>query len=86
MDTQWLLAGRYQGLPIIPVDTVIKDFFAPMKRDYFLRKIADGSLPLPLVKMEASSKGAKGVHIADLAAYLDARHAEATAVHNRMHY
>lgn len=86
MDTQWLLAGRYQGLPIIPVDTLIKDFFPTMTRPYFLRKIAEGAIALPLVKMEASSKGAKGVHLSDLATYIDQRHAEATAAHNRMHH
>ncbi|MDB5660710.1 MAG: hypothetical protein JWS10_3325 [Cypionkella sp.] len=86
MITQWALLGRYEGLPIIPVDTVIADFFPTMKRDYFLRKVAEGAIALPLVKMEASQKGAKGVHIADLAAYIDARHAMATAEHNRMHH
>ena len=30
-------------------------------------------IPIPLVRIEASQKSAKGVHLADLAEYLDAR-------------
>jgi len=41
-----------------------------------MRKINEGQLALPLVRMEASQKSAKGVHLQDLADYLDARRAE----------
>jgi hypothetical protein len=40
-------------------------------------KIALGEIALPLVRIEKSQKSAKGVHIQDLADYIDARRAEA---------
>ena len=42
----------------------------------FICKINEGQLALPLVRMEDSQKSAKGVHLQDLADYLDARRAE----------
>lgn len=85
MKTDFMLFARYEGKPIIPVETVIADFFPNLKRDVFLRKIADGEIALPLVRMEASQKAAKGIHIADLAAYIDARHEEALAEFRHFH-
>jgi hypothetical protein len=38
-----------------------------------VRKMSAGEITLPLVRMEESQKAAKGVHIQDLAAYLDER-------------
>lgn len=85
-QTEWMLMARYSGLPIIPVDTVIADFFPTLGKAVFLRKILDGSIKLPLIRMEAGSqKGAKGVHLSDLARYIDERHAEAIRDFQRMH-
>ncbi len=85
-QTQWLLASRYNGLPVIPLDTVNADFFPGLSKPVFLRKILDGSIKIPVVRMEAGSqKGAKGVHLTDLARYIDERHAEATRDFQRMH-
>lgn len=75
--TEWLLLARYDGLPIVPADRVCKDFFAPLTLPRFLRKISDGELALPLIRLERSQKGAKGIAIVDLARYLDERHDEA---------
>jgi hypothetical protein len=36
-----------------------------------------GEIALPLVRIEKSQKSARGVHIQDLADYIDARRAEA---------
>ena len=85
MNTQWMLLGRYAGMPVLPVETVIKDFFPTMNRETFLRKVADGSIALPLVRMEQSQKGAKGVYLTDLAAYIDKRRAEALEDYHQFH-
>ncbi|MFM0224845.1 pyocin activator PrtN family protein [Paraburkholderia dipogonis] len=77
MKTTFILLAQYEGLAIIPADRVCEDYFAPLKPVNFLRKIAAGEIKLPLVRMEVSQKGARGVHVADLAAYIDARRAEA---------
>jgi hypothetical protein len=73
MNTAWLLIARYDGLPIIPVDLVCKDFFAPMTLVKFIDKVNHGEIDLPLVRMTDSQKGARGVNLIDLAAYIDAR-------------
>jgi hypothetical protein len=38
-----------------------------------IRKIGAGEIAMPLVRIENSQKCAKGVHLTDLAKYLDAR-------------
>jgi Pyocin activator protein PrtN len=71
MNTLFLLMARHNGLPIIPVDVVCQDYFQHLSPEKFLRKVLDGEISLPIVRMESSQKCAKGVPISDLAAYLD---------------
>ncbi|WP_370674007.1 pyocin activator PrtN family protein [Pleomorphomonas sp. PLEO] len=42
-----------------------------------LRKVMAGEIDLPVTRIEGSQKAAKGVHISDLAEYLDKRRAAA---------
>ncbi|MBB3995280.1 Ni/Fe-hydrogenase subunit HybB-like protein [Sulfitobacter undariae] len=76
MNTAFLLMAQYSGQAIIPADKVREDYFSHLTLPKFIRKISEGHLALPLVRMEASQKSAKGVHLQDLADYLDARRAE----------
>lgn len=76
MDTTFLLMAMYSGRPIVPAKDVAKDFFG-LTTEKFVRKVSAGDIALPLVRMEASQKCAKGVHINDLAEYLDKRRAAA---------
>ena len=39
----------------------------------WFRKISAGEIAIPLVRIETSQKCAKGIHLTDLAKYLDAR-------------
>lgn len=74
MNTAFLLMAQYDARPVIPVDTVCKDYFAHLTLDKFIRKCALGEIALPLVRVDPKSqKSAKGVHLNDLAAYLDTR-------------
>lgn len=77
MDTRFLLLAYYEGLPIIPIHRVQEDFFQHLTLVKLLRKLSDGQILLPLVRMERSQKSAKGAHILDLAKYLDDRRDEA---------
>jgi len=77
LQTMFLLAARYEGRPVVPVAEVCRDFFAPLTLDKFLRKASAGDIALPIVRMESSQKAAKGVHLSDLADYLDGRRAAA---------
>ena len=71
MKTAFILMTQYDGLAIVPVDQVCRDYFRHLTVEEFLRKVLAGKISLPVVRMEGSQKTAKGVHIADLAAYLD---------------
>lgn len=74
MNTAFLLMAQYDARAIIPMATVCKDYFPHLTPPQFLRKINAGELALPLVRMDVDSqKGAKGVHLTDLAAYIDKR-------------
>lgn len=62
---------QYDGLAVIPVDVVCRDYFRHLTVEEFLRKVLAGKISIPVTRMEASQKAAKGVHVSDLAAYLD---------------
>jgi hypothetical protein len=48
-----------------------RDYFRHLTVENFLRKVVTGEISIPVSRMERSQKTAKGVHINDLAAYLD---------------
>ncbi|MGG1949001.1 pyocin activator PrtN family protein [Trinickia sp. NRRL B-1857] len=73
MKTVFLLMAQYDAQAVIPIASVCSDYFAPLTVPTLLRKISAGEVRLPVIRMESSQKGAKGVHIEDLAAYIDAR-------------
>jgi hypothetical protein len=77
MNTIWLLMARYEGLAVIPVETVCADYFAGLTVDKFLRKTTAGDIALPVVRMFNSERAAKGVHINDLAKFIDDETAKA---------
>lgn len=75
MNTVFLLMAQYDGKAVIPAEVVCADYFPHLKLDQFLRKAGAGDIPLPIVRAETSQKSAKGVHLQDLADYLDKRRA-----------
>lgn len=78
MNTQFLLMAQYSGQAVIPVERICADYFRHLSPAKFLEKCGRGDIKLPLLRMEAKSqKSAKGVHLQDLAEYLDARRAAA---------
>lgn len=78
MNTVFLLMAKYDGRPLIDTETVCHDFFPHLKPEAFLRKVSTGDIHLPLVRMDGSSqKTAKGIHINDLATYIERRREEA---------
>lgn len=77
MNTAFLLLARHDGRAMIPVDEVCREYFAPLTLTVLLRKIGNGEIALPLVRMERSQKGAKLVHLTDLAEYIDKQRAAA---------
>ncbi|MBS9718966.1 pyocin activator PrtN family protein [Pseudohalocynthiibacter aestuariivivens] len=77
--------AKYDGMPIIPAQKVCDDFFPHLTLVKFLRKISEGQIALPMVRIEESQKSAKGVHLQDLAAYLDDRRKAAQREYEQMY-
>jgi len=78
MNTIFCLMARHDAQVLIPVSTVVMDYFPHLGIDKFVRKVALGDIKIPLIRIEATSqKSAKSVHILDLAQYIDTRRAAA---------
>jgi hypothetical protein len=71
MKTSFILLAQYDGLAVIPLEWVQRDYFRHLTVEKLQRKIQRGEIALPIVRMEGSQKASKGVHITDLAEYLD---------------
>ncbi len=76
MKTLFMLMAQYDGLAVVPVEFVCRDYFRHLTVEKFIRTVLSGDIELPIVRMEKSKRVARGVMLTDLAAYLD-RQAEA---------
>lgn len=86
MNTVFLLMAQYDGAAIIPLERVRSDYFNHLTtEDKLWRKILSGAIDLPVVKIEGSQKAPRGVHLTDLAAYLDAQRAKAVSENDKLH-
>jgi hypothetical protein len=70
-NTAFLLMAQYNGTAVVPLEIVCRDYFRHLTVDKLLRKILAGQIALPILRIENSQKAARGVHIGDLAAYID---------------
>ncbi|WP_455911392.1 MULTISPECIES: pyocin activator PrtN family protein [Pseudomonas] len=77
MKTAFILMAQYDGQAIISLELVCRDYFTHLTPDMFQRKVMSGQIKLPITRMEPSQKSAKGIHLTDLAAYLDLQRAAA---------
>jgi hypothetical protein len=78
VNTAFLLMARYDGLAVIPIERVREDFFTHLCARVFRDKLANGEISIPVVRIEAANqKAALGIHLADLAAWIDERRAAA---------
>ncbi len=84
MNTQFLLMAQYGGMAIIPLERVCADYFSHLTPDKMKLKVAAGEIDLPLIRIEGSQKSARGVHLNDLAAYLDVQHLKAKTEHGKL--
>jgi hypothetical protein len=69
--------AQYGGMAVIPIEWVCRDYFRHLEPEKLIRKINQGEIALPLARFDASAKTAKGVHLSDLAAYIDRTRAAA---------
>src|SRR4051812_38911332 len=75
--TLFLLMAQYNGKTVVPIDEICRDFFSHLTVEKLLRKVLRGDVALPIVRIENSQKAARGVHLSDLAAYIDQRREKA---------
>lgn len=73
MNTAFILMAQYDARAIIPIELVARDYFSHLTPGKLIQKIDHGEIKLPLVRIEASQRAARGVHVGDLAAWIDAR-------------
>ncbi|PDT23886.1 pyocin activator PrtN family protein [Rhizobium hidalgonense] len=72
-STSYLLFAQYGGKAVIPIEDVCRDYFRHLTPAKLLRKVAAGEIALPVMRSEISQKSQKGVHLQDLASYIDQR-------------
>lgn len=77
MTTAFLLIAQYNSAAIVPLEVVCKDYFSHLTPVEFVRKATNGQIDWPVVRIEGSQKAAKGVHLIDLAKWIDDRRAAA---------
>ncbi len=65
-----VLMIRYSS-PVVPLETIIKDYFTHMKIEEANRRANKMDLPFPVFKSENTKKAKWMVNIAQFAAYLD---------------
>jgi hypothetical protein len=69
--------AQYNGAAVIPLESVCRDFFRHLTVEKLVRKILAGQIKLPIIRIEDSQKAARGVHLSDLADYIDRQRAKA---------
>ncbi|AMS13267.1 Pyocin activator protein PrtN [Pseudomonas chlororaphis] len=77
MNTAFVLMAQYNGLAIIPLELVCNDYFKHLTPEMFQRKVLAGQIKIPITRLESSQKSAKGVHISDLALYIEKQRSDA---------
>ena len=50
--TLFLLMAQYNGMTVVPLDQVCRDFFSHLTVEKLLRKALRGDIPLPIVRIE----------------------------------
>lgn len=84
MNTLFLLMAQYDGQAVIPLDRVCGDYMN-LSVEKFKRKRLDGEIDIPVVRLGADSqKAALGVHLMDLADYIDRQRAKAAKEQNQL--
>lgn len=84
MNTLFLLMAQYNGQAVIPLDRVCVDYMH-LTVEKFKRKRLDGEIDIPVVRLGANTqKAALGVHIKDLADYIDRQREKATKEQNQL--
>jgi len=81
MNTLFLLMAQYDGQAVIPLSRVCTDYMG-LTVEKLKSKCLSGEIKLPIIRLGAvSQKASLGVHLSDLADYIDSQREKA---HNEM--
>ncbi|RZH03129.1 pyocin activator PrtN family protein [Acinetobacter pittii] len=84
-NSLFLLVARYQS-PVVPLETIVKDYFSHMQIAEARRRANSQQLPFPAFRSEPENKKSTWmVNVADLAVYLDKQSQIAKQDHQAMH-
>ncbi|PBP63339.1 Pyocin activator protein PrtN [Pseudomonas syringae pv. pisi] len=84
MNTLFLLMAQYKGRAVIPIEEVCADYMH-LSVEKFKRKRLDGEIDIPVVRLGAASqKAALGIHLTDLANYIDRQRAKASEEQDKL--
>ena len=84
MNTLFLLMAQYNGQAVIPLDRVCADYMS-LTVEKFKRKRLDGEIDIPVIRLGADTqKAALGVHLKDLADYIDRQREKAAQEQNKL--
>lgn len=84
MNTLFLLMAQYDGLAVIPLERVCIDYMN-LTVEKFKRKRLDGEIDIPVVRLGAETqKAALGIHLRDLADYIDRQRERANREQNQL--
>ena len=83
MNTLFLLMAQYEGQAVIPLSRVCADYMN-LTVEKFKQKQLQGEIDIPITRMGAESqKASLGLHIQDLADYIDRQRAKAVREQNK---
>lgn len=71
MKTSLILMAQCDGCAVIPLWQVCSDYFANLTPDEFVAKTKAGEIQIPIVYMDDTKRTPRGIHLADLATYID---------------
>ncbi|MHC8309960.1 pyocin activator PrtN family protein [Pseudomonas sp. GT1P32] len=84
MNTLFLLIAQYRGQAVIPLSQVCADYMG-LTVEKFKSKCLSGEIQIPITRLGANSqKASLGVHVKDLAEYIDRQRAKATDEQNKL--
>lgn len=84
MNTLFLLMAQYDGKAVIPIDVVCRDYLNITVEKFKLKRFR-GEIDIPIMRLGTQSqKAALGIHLNDLAEYIDRQRELATTEQKKL--
>jgi hypothetical protein len=84
MNTLFLLMAQYNGQAVIPLSQVCSDYMGLTVEKFKIKQLS-GEIKIPIVRLGANTqKAALGIHLKDLADYIDSQRDKAIREANQL--